>query len=100
MTWDHGTEMARHNDITDTLGIPIYFCDSHAPWQRGSTRTPTACSASTFPKEIVLTLHDPQHLRAVENEINRRPRQVLANRAPADLLEALLPPRTSHRCDV
>ena len=36
ITWDQGTEMARHNDITATLGIPVYFCDSHAPWQRGS----------------------------------------------------------------
>ena len=36
ITWDQGTEMARHTEITAQLGIPIYFCDPHAPWQRGS----------------------------------------------------------------
>jgi transposase, IS30 family len=36
ITWDQGTERARYNDITATLSIPIYFCDPHAPWQRGS----------------------------------------------------------------
>lgn len=39
ITWDQGTEMARHLDITERLGIPVYFCDSHSPWQRGSNET-------------------------------------------------------------
>ena len=36
ITWDQGTEMARHLTITKSLGAPIYFCDSRSPWQRGS----------------------------------------------------------------
>jgi transposase, IS30 family len=36
ITWDQGTEMARHLTITRTLGAPVFFCDSHSPWQRGS----------------------------------------------------------------
>ena len=36
ITWDQGTEMARHIEITKSLGTPVYFCDSHSPWQRGS----------------------------------------------------------------
>jgi IS30 family transposase len=36
ITWDQGTEMARHTTMTATLGAPIYFCDSRSPWQRGS----------------------------------------------------------------
>jgi hypothetical protein len=36
ITWDQGIEMARHTDITADLGVPVYFCDSRSPWQRGS----------------------------------------------------------------
>jgi hypothetical protein len=36
ITWDQGTEMARHLTITRSLGAPVYFCDSHLPWQRRS----------------------------------------------------------------
>jgi IS30 family transposase len=31
ITWDQGTEMARHLTITRSLGAPVYFCDSHSP---------------------------------------------------------------------
>lgn len=33
ITWDQGTEMARHLATTDKLGAPVYFCDSRSPWQ-------------------------------------------------------------------
>lgn len=36
ITWDQGTEMARHGEVTAALGVPVYFCNSRSPWQRGS----------------------------------------------------------------
>ena len=31
ITWDLGTEMARHLTVPKSLGSPVYFCDSHSP---------------------------------------------------------------------
>ena len=36
ITWDQGTEMARHIATAEKLGAPVYFCDSRSPWQRGT----------------------------------------------------------------
>ncbi|AEA22340.1 Integrase catalytic region [Pseudonocardia dioxanivorans CB1190] len=90
ITWDQGTEMARHTDITATLAVPVYFCDAHAPWQRGSNENTNGLLRQYFPKRTDLSIHSPRHLKAVENELNTRPRMVLADRAPAELFAALL----------
>ena len=36
MTWDRGTELARYDKIQLALNMPVYFCDPHSPWQRGT----------------------------------------------------------------
>jgi transposase, IS30 family len=90
ITWDQGTEMARHLTITQSLGAPVYFCDSHSPWQRGSNENMNGLLRDYFPKGTDLSIHSPEHLLAVENELNNRPRRVLGDRAPAELFAALL----------
>ncbi|MEV6096221.1 IS30 family transposase [Nocardia sp. NPDC051981] len=90
ITWDQGTEMARHRTIAQSIGAPVYFCDSHSPWQRGSNENTNGLLRDYFPKGTNLKIHSPQHLLAVENELNHRPRRVLQDRCPAELFTALL----------
>lgn len=93
ITWDQGTEMARHIATSDKLGAPVYFCDSRSPWQRGSNENTNGLLRDYFPKGFTLANHSPGHLQAVEEELNNRPRMVLQDRCPADLFTALLTSR-------
>ena len=53
-----------------------------------------------FPESTDLSIHSPQHLLAVENELNNRPRLILKGRSPAELFKALLASKNRPRCDV
>jgi hypothetical protein len=55
----------------------------------GAIRSATAI----LPKGTSLNTDTPDHLRAVEYEINNRPRHVLGDRSPAELFTALLTSR-------
>jgi transposase, IS30 family len=50
-----------------------YFCDSHSAWQRGSNGNANGLLRDYFPKDTDLSAHSPEHLLAVENELNNRP---------------------------
>ena len=39
LTWDQGAEMTEHPRLRIDIGLQVYFCDPHSPWQRGTNDT-------------------------------------------------------------
>jgi len=90
LTWDQGSEMARHAEITAALGTEVYFCDPHSPWQRPSNENTNGLLRDYFPKGSDLSVHTADDVARVEAELNRRPRKVLDWDSPTDRMATLL----------
>ena len=90
LTWDQGVEMALHHQFSTLADMPVYFCDPHSPWQRGSNENTNGLLRQYFPKSTDLAGHTPEHLAAVAAKLNGRPRKTLGWDTPAERLAKLL----------
>jgi IS30 family transposase len=89
LTWDQGTEMARHAALTLAADLPVYFAHAHSPWERGTNENTNGLIREYFPKGTEIT-GDMDYLWSVADSLNDRPRAILGFRKPSEVFAELM----------
>ena len=84
MTYDRGKEMSQHELFTKGTGMQVFFCDPHAPWQRGTNENTNMLIRGFFKKGTDLSQYARKDIKKVQDMLNERPRKTLDWHTPKE----------------
>ena len=84
ITFDNGTEFALHYKLGDTLAMQTFFCDPHAPWQKGGIENAIGRLRRPLPRKADLAAITHKHLERLAKTYNDTPRRCLGFLTPAE----------------
>ena len=90
ITWDQGSEMAKHAEFTVDSGCRVFFCDPHSPWQRGQNENTNGLIRDYYPKGTDFNAISGEELTRTQDQLNTRPRATLGFWTPREKLNELL----------
>lgn len=90
ITFDNGSEFAKHELITAALGIAVYFADPYSSWQRGANENSNRQLRAYLPKRSDIRKLTQKELDNIAKEMNNKPRKRLKWHTPLEVYNWLV----------
>lgn len=90
MSIDQGKEFALYQRLESNLGMKIYFCDTHSPWQKGANENFNGRLRHFFPKKSDISDLTQEELDQIAEQMNNTPRKCLDYKTPNEAFSAAL----------
>ena len=90
ITWDQGAQMTGHAAPALATDIKVRFADPHSPRRRPTNENTNGLIREYFPKGTSFTDVTDAQVQAVQDQLNRRPREVLNGQTPTEILDTII----------
>ena len=84
ITFDRGGEFREHKVMKDKLGVDIWYCDPHSPWQRGMIENTNGILRRDMPRKSDISQYTDEDIETIQYLLNSTPRKCLGYATPAE----------------
>ncbi len=77
ITYDNGTENAKHYELKEVFNLRTYFCDPYASWQKGGVENINGLIRQYLPRSADLANITDNDIYEIQEKLNNRPRKRL-----------------------
>ena len=89
ITFDNGSEFAFHHRLARQYRMKTFFCDPHAPWQKGGIENAIGRLRRPLPRKSDLAIISQEQFNAVTRRYNQTPRECLGFLTPQEVFRTL-----------
>ncbi len=90
LTADNGAENTNHQEITNRLGMAVFFCHSYASWEKGTVENTNGRIRRFIPKGLSLDDLTETQIKELEYRLNSTPRKCLGFLTPYEKMMEVL----------
>jgi IS30 family transposase len=90
LTADNGKENTNHEEITDYLSMPVYFCHAYHSWEKGTVENTIKRIRRYIPKGESIDPIPGKEIKMIEDKMNHTPRKCLQFLTPYEKMQELL----------
>jgi IS30 family transposase len=85
ITSDNGTEFAEHEYMSKKLDLDFFFAHPYSSWERGLNENTNGLIRQYIPKGTDFDNYTDDYIKLIQKKINRRPRETIGFKSPAEL---------------
>lgn len=87
LTLDNDIVFKKHKELSEILGVPIYFCHPYHSWEKGGVENTNKLIRRYIPKGSDISQYNDKYIQMVENKLNNRPKKCLRYKMPNEVMK-------------
>lgn len=87
LTLDNDIIFRKHEELSQLLGVPVYFCHPYHSWEKGGVEYTNKLVRQYIPKGSDIGTYSDEYVQMIQDKLNNRPRKCLGYKAPLEAMK-------------